>query len=695
MNNVLLVEDNPGDARLISAMFDEVDGEQFHLCRVDRLADGLDYLARGEVGVILLDLSLPDSLGMETFTRVFAQVPQIPIIVLTGTDDEVLALHAVKTGAQDYLIKGQVDAGVLLRAMRYAMERKQAERALRDSEERYALAAAGSNDGLWDLTVDTSAVYYSPRWKTMLGYTEQDIGALLDDWLQRVHPDDLSSLRQQLEARPAGASRLLELEYRMRHKDGSYRWVLCRGIALSRSGARSERIAGSQTDIHERKRAAEQLLHDALHDTLTGLANRALLLNRLELALEHTARTPDRLFAILFVDLDRFKNVNDSLGHLAGDQLLLQCSQRLASNCRPADTLARLGGDEFILLLDGISGDADAIHVAERILVQLREPFRISGHELHMAASIGIAFNSPNCASPEALLRDADTAMYSAKAQGKACYSVFAPSMHTQAVASLHLENKLRRAIDREHFRLQYQPVISLDSGDIVGFEALIRWDREDSCLLQPDDFIPLAEETGLIVPIGKWALFEACRQLADWHQLPGRQQIAISVNVSCRQFAQDTLVAQVVEALASTGIRAANLKLEVTESVLMGNADGAARKLQELRDLGVGISMDDFGTGYSSLSYLQRFPIDTLKIDKSFVARMENGGQGIEVVRAILSIARAFKLNVVAEGMETFSQVDILASLGCAHGQGYYFSPPLWRDDATRLLQQGTRYRS
>ena len=687
--NVLLVEDNPGDARLISAMFDEVNGDHFHLSRVDRLSAGLDILARGEIGVVLLDLSLPDSLGMETFSRVFAQAPQIPIIVLTGTNDEVLALNAVKTGAQDYLVKGQVDSGILLRAMRYAMERKQAERDLRASEERYALAAAGANDGLWDWNVKEGSIFYSARWKSMLGHAEQEIGSSIDEWLLRVHSEDLALLQQQLDHHLSNASPLLELEYRIRHKDGSYRWMLCRGTAVSNGGTRATRMAGSQTDIHERRLAAEQLLHDALHDALTGLPNRLLLLDRMKRALERSARSPERLFAVLFVDLDRFKNVNDSLGHLAGDELLVQCSQRLGSNCRPADTLARLGGDEFILLLDGISGEADAIRIAERILMQFREPFHIAGHELYMAASIGVAFNSPGSAQPEDLLRDADTAMYAAKAQGKACYSVFDSTMHAKAVATLHMESNLRRAIDHHNFHLEYQPVVRLADGVITGFEALLRWDRKDHGLVLPANFIPLAEETGLIMVIGKWVLGEACRQLRAWlSNGPAEADCSVCVNVSSRQFSQESLVAQVAEALRVSGLPAKNLKLEITESVIMADARLAETKLQQLRAMGVRISLDDFGTGYSSLSYLQRFAVDTLKIDQSFVKRMNGERQSTEIVRAILSLALAFDMDVVAEGTKTQAQVDQLRAMGCAYGQGYHFAPPLRAASAVALLR-------
>jgi diguanylate cyclase (GGDEF)-like protein len=404
--------------------------------------------------------------------------------------------------------------------------------------------------------------------------------------------------------------------------------------------------------------------------------------------IERAKNHEDYQFGVLFLDLDRFKNVNDSLGHTIGDQLLIAMARRLESCIREGDIVARLGGDEFAILLDGISNATEANTMARRIQDRLSSPFNLSGHEVFTTTSIGIALSSTGYDHPENILRDADTAMYRAKAQGKACYEVFDKGMHTQAVYLLQMENDLRRALDREEFRVVYQPIVALDNGQLAGFEALIRWQHPERGFVNPADFIPLAEDTGLIVPIGLWILRKACQQLAKWQwHVAGNRDLFMSVNLSSKQVAQPGLVTEIQDILEETDLEAKQIKLEITESAVMGNAEMSARLLKRLKALGVQLSIDDFGTGYSSLGYLHRFPVNTLKIDRSFVGRIGEAAENIEIVRTIVSLAENMGMEVVAEGVETLSQLTQLRSLNCRYGQGYLFSRPIDAESVTALI--------
>ena len=442
---------------------------------------------------------------------------------------------------------------------------------------------------------------------------------------------------------------------------------------LSRHIAEQERIS---IQLQESK---DHFRHAAFHDALTRLPNRALLAENLKFVIERAKNHEDYQFAVLFLDLDRFKNVNDSLGHSIGDQLLIAMARRLESCIREVDMVARLGGDEFAILLDGIPTQAEATNMARRIQEKLLSPFNLSGHEVFTSTSIGISVSSTGYDHPENMLRDADTAMYRAKAQGKACYEVFDKGMHTHAVYVLQMENDLRRAIDREELRVYYQPIVSLENGALAGFEALIRWQHPERGFINPSDFIPLAEDTGLIVPLGLWILKRACQQLCKWQwQSPANRSLFMSVNLSGKQVAQPSLVADIREILEETHVEARHLKLEITESAVMENAEMAARILNRLKELGVQLSIDDFGTGYSSLSYLHRFPVNTLKIDRSFVGRIGEAAENIEIVRTVVSLAENMGMEVVAEGVETLSQLVQLRKLKCQYGQGYLFSRPV-----------------
>lgn len=568
-------------------------------------------------------------------------------------------------------------------------QRRQAEVSLRESEERYAIAVQGAKDGLWDWNLRTNQVYFSPRWKSMLGWQEDDVGHNLDEWFSRIHPEDFEDVKALLVAHLEGITSDFECEYRMLHQDGAYRWMLCRGLAVrSLTDGKVSRIAGSLTDITSRKQTEKQLLHNALHDALTDLPNRALFMDRLERSLERHKRNPDHLFAVLFLDLDRFKIVNDSLGHVVGNHLLVEIARRLQTCVRGEDTVSRLGGDEFVILLEAIACPTDATRVAERIQQELSQPFHLNEHEMFVTVSIGIALSASEYAQPEDILRDADTAMYRAKALGKSRYELFDSSMHTHAVTLLQLETDLRHAIDRQEFELHYQPIVALKTNSLSGFEALVRWRHPQRGLVPPGAFIPIAEETGLINPIGWWVLQAACEQMRYWqHQFAINPPLMMSVNLSGKQLAQPDVVERVQQILQKTGLNPAALKLEITESSIMENAEATTERLQQLKALGIQLSIDDFGTGYSSLSYLYRFPIDTLKIDRSFVNAMDTELEKLELVRTIATLAWNLNMDIVAEGVENKKQLTYLKSLGCQYAQGYLFSKPVDQQKAEDII--------
>jgi diguanylate cyclase (GGDEF)-like protein len=511
----------------------------------------------------------------------------------------------------------------------------------------------------------------------------------MEEWLSRVHPEDIEALRAEFSSHQTGTSPHFQHVHRVAHKDGVYRWVLARGLAVRDANGKAIRVAGSLTDITDRKRDEEQLLHDAFHDHLTGLPNRALFLNRLAHSVARARRRPDELFAVLFLDLDGFKVVNDSLGHFLGDELLVEVARRLEECVRPGDTVARLGGDEFTVLLESIGVTAEAEVVARRIREAMQPSFNLGGQEVSASASIGIALSSGGYGRPEDLIRDADTAMYSAKAAGRAEVRIFDRSMHEDAVARLKLEHDLNQAVSEGQLRLYYQPIVSLKSGKISGFEALVRWQHPERGLVFPDDFIGVAEETGIIEELGWWVLNEACVAAARWRtEHPEFAELRMNVNLSGRQFRVADLAERVVGITTSHGLSPGALRLEITETVVMEDAQASREVLAELQGQGVGICIDDFGTGYSSLNYLHAFDVDVLKIDRSFVRRITREHRP-EIIGTILELSRSLGLSVTAEGVETREQLLQLRELNCDLGQGYYFARALAPPEVSRLLSR------
>jgi diguanylate cyclase (GGDEF)-like protein/PAS domain S-box-containing protein len=690
IKRILLVEDNSGDARLLREMLNEEGSHDTELTRVECMSEADRHLEQREVDIILLDLGLSDAQGLGAIRRAHAAAPRVALVVLTGLDDESLATQALQEGAQDYLIKGQIDTRGLLRALRYSVERKAMEEALFVEKERAQVTLNCIGDAVACTDISGNISFLNLVAEKMTGWSLEaahglpiaEVFNILDAATRETIEDPM--------AMALGQDRTVHLPSNsiLVRRDGFE-------IPIEESVAPIHDREGQATgavivfrDVSAARAMALQMAYSAQHDFLTGLPNRMLLNDRVDQAVGLAPRHMKQV-AVLFLDLDGFKHINDSLGHAIGDQLLQSIAKRLVDRVRGSDTVSRQGGDEFVVLLSEVEQSDSAAITARRMLEAVAEAHSIGQHELYITASVGVSVYPDDGLDAETLIKNADTAMYQAKENGRQNYQFFKPSMNVRAVERQSIEESLRRALERQEFALEYQPKVNLSTGKITGAETLIRWLHPTRGLVPPSQFIPVAEDCGLILPIGNWVLREACRQAQAWVN-EGLPLSTIAVNISAMEFRNEHFLAGVFAILEDTGLDPRALELELTESVLMKHAESAESILKLLRERGVQVAVDDFGTGYSSLSYLTKFPIDALKIDQSFVRQITGSRDESIIVTAVISMGRSLKLRVVAEGVETEAELAFLQAHQCDEAQGYYFSRPVPSEQFAGLLAPG-----
>jgi diguanylate cyclase (GGDEF)-like protein/PAS domain S-box-containing protein len=687
---ILLVENDPTAAAEICAALAAANSGSFNVEHVSQLVEGIERLSKKGIDAVLLDLSLPDSQGIETFDKLFTVAPEVPILILSGHINEALAKQAVGRGAQDYLLPTHLNGYSLPRALCNAIERKAIEDALYVEKERAMVTLNSIGDAVLCTDFSGHVTYLNQVAEKLTGWSRQEalnrplveVFQIIDGSTRKTAVDPMEMAVEQ--NRTVG----LALNCVLVRRDGFESTIEDSAAPIH---DRAGRIIGAVIVFHDVSAARAmslQMTYSAQHDVVTNLPNRLLLNDRISQSIA-LARRQDRPIAVIFLDLDRFKYINESLGHATGDQLLQSVSRRLLASVRGSDTVSRQGGDEFVILLSEIINPEDAATSAKRILCSLSAPHSISGQDLHIDGSIGISVYPEDGGDAETLIKSADTAMYHAKECGRNNFQFFKAEMNRKAVERQSLEGSLRRALEREEFLLHYQPKVNLDTGKITGAEALIRWQQPDRGLVPPSQFVPVAEDCGLILPIGHWVMREACHQARAWRDA-GLPPLPMAVNVSAVQFCDKGFVNSVQIILAETGLEPRYLELELTERVLMEDVESTVAVLKELKRTGVQLAVDDFGTGYSSLSYLGKFPIDTLKIDQSFIRQITTTPDETTIVAAMISMGRSLRLRVVAEGVETPQELEFLRIHQCDEAQGYLFSRPIPAHQFAQLLQIG-----
>jgi diguanylate cyclase (GGDEF)-like protein/PAS domain S-box-containing protein len=623
--------------------------------------------------LVLMDIILQGDMdGIQAAEEIHAQL-NIPIIFLTACADEATLQRAKITEPFGYMIKPFEDRE-LHSHIQIALYRHRMERRLRDSEERYFLATQGANDGLWDWDVQNQKIYFSPRWKSMLGYNDEQVGTSPMEWFSRIHPADKEQVEKKITEHLGGSSSHFESEYRILSASGMYRWVLCRGLARRNEKGKAYRIAGSQTDITDRK----------VYNPLTGLPNQMLLMDRLERALKRT-KGQTTTFGVAVIDVGGVKTIASSFGYVVADHLLCQIAHTIQGCLALNDTVAHFGNDDFVLLLEGVQDGKGAALAAVKLQRALDQPFQIDGQTVYVTAHIGITLRTADYHTHDELIRDAYTAMHRAKDEGKCRFEIFDRKMRFSAVARLKLEADFRRALEQKEFRIHYQPIVDLQTGALAGVEALVRWKRQGG-LLYPKDFLMIAESTDLLLALERWVLMESCVTVAGWHHR-NNTRITLNVNICPKHYATPELIGELRNSLSVSGLDPRCLRLEITESALMDNTESISTTLAQIQAMNIQLHMDDFGTGYSSLSYLNNYPIDSLKVDQSFVGKLGLSEETWKIVQVIVKLGKSLDMELIAEGVENMIQLRMLQTLKCDYGQGYYFAKPMAPGEIESLL--------
>jgi len=673
---ILVVDDEKHNRRLLQAAL-ESKGYHPRLVESGKLA--LDYLREWHVDLVLLDIMMPEMDGFQVLEAIRMRQTRasLPVIMATAMASSEDITRALELGANDYITK-PIDIDVMHARIHTQLSLKQARLALEKSIERFDLAVQGTSDGIWDWNLETNEIYYSPRWKAILGYEPHLIKNVPREWFERIHPEDKTRLEEALEAHLRGREPKLECEYRLMHKDGSYRWVLTRGTALLKKDGTAYRLVGGQTDI----------THNKLYDPQTGLYSRSLFEDRLSQSLDRCRKRELAQGMVMLLGLEQFGFVRNSLGELLEDELLMRIGKRLKVCIGPDDCLARFGGENFALLLPFVTHMDQVNELVTKIRSALVRPFAFNDLEVFIHLGLGIVMLNPAFTDTQSVVRNAYAALEEAKRIGKDKEAVFDNKLHQETLEQLRTETEMRKGIRRDEFVLHYQPIISLKEDRVVSCEALVRWNHPRRGFLAPFFFIELAEQSGLILELGDWVLNAACQQAKRW--LDQGLNLSVSVNFSAHQFLKKNMVNKVIQILASTGLPPQFLKIELTESALIDDIDSTIIKLNGLREHGIRISLDDFGTGYSSLSYLKRMPIDTIKIDQAFVRGMTTDKRDEAITKAIIQLADSLNLDIIAEGVETPEHLVSLRDMGCDLFQGYYISKPISADEFTEKFNQG-----